>query len=75
MQTSKPFTFGFDDGDIDSKEIEGSPQVVEHSPTQRELQEIVPPQLHSLYDLVWCLETMIPTTILRSLPCSYISLT
>lgn len=59
MQTSKPFTFGFDDEDIDAKDIEGLPPVTEQSQTQSEPQGIVPPQLHSLYNLVWCLEAMI----------------
>ena len=57
MQTSKPFTFGFDGDDIDCNEIEGLPQVVDQSPTQRGVQGVVPPQLHSLYDLVWCYST------------------
>ena len=75
MQTSKPFTFGFDDDDIDSKELEGVPQVAEQSPTQSESQGIVPPQLHSLYDLVWYFEATIPIIIFPSLPCSSISST
>ena len=75
MQKSKPFTFGFDDDDIDGKEIEGLSQGIEQSPTQSELPGIVAPQLHSLYNLVGALKLWFSTMILRSLTHSAISLT
>ena len=75
MQTSKPFTFGFDDDDIDGKEIEGLSQGIEKLPTQSELPGIVAPQLHSLYNLVGALKLWFSAMILRSLVHSAISLT